>query len=149
LRVARENPRWGYPRISGELAKLGITASPRTVRRKLLSAGVKPAPRRDGPTWRQFLHAQAPGIIARDFFCVDTILLHRVNVLFFIELDTRRVHLEGITRTATGAWVAQQVRNLAIDAPSTGGRHLHGYRVGGRSAVVLVRSMATSPVQPV
>jgi hypothetical protein len=72
LRFARENPRLGYPRIGGELAKLAITASPSTVRRILLGAGLKPAPRRDGPTWREFLHAQAAGIIACDFFCIDT-----------------------------------------------------------------------------
>ena len=121
LRLARENPRWGYQRISGELTKLAITASPNTVRRVLARAGLKPAPRRDGPTWRQFLTAQANGIIACDFFCVDTILLRRLYVLFFIEVGTRRVHLAGITQHPTGAWVAQQARNVAIagtlDAP--------------------------------
>jgi putative transposase len=114
VRLARENPRWGYQRISGELAKLAITISPSTVRRIMISAGLKPAPRRDGPTWREFLHVQAAGILACDFFCVDTILLRRVYVLFFIELETRRVHLAGITRNPTGQWVAQQARNLAL-----------------------------------
>jgi putative transposase len=114
VRLARENPRWGYQRISGELAKLAITISPSTVRRIVISAGLKPAPRRDGPTWREFLHAQAAGILACDFFCVDTIRLRRVYVLFFIELETRRVHLAGITEHPTGSWVAQQARNLAL-----------------------------------
>jgi putative transposase len=116
LRLARENPRWGYPRIVGELAKLAISVSPSTVRRVLLCAGLKPAPRRDGPTWREFLHAQAAGILACDFLYVDTILLRRIYVLFFIEIDTRRVHLAGISQHPSGRWVAQQARNLALDA---------------------------------
>jgi Homeodomain-like domain len=114
VRLARENPRWGYQRISGELAKLAITVSPSTVRRIMISAGLKPAPRRDGPTWREFLHAQAAGIRACDVCCVDTVLLRRVYVLFFIELETRRVHLAGITPSPTGSWVAKQARNLAL-----------------------------------
>ncbi len=81
----------------------------------LLRVGLSPAPQRDGPTWREFLAAQADGILACDFFCVDTILLRRVYVLFFIELGTRRVRLAGATRSPNGVWVAQQARNLAID----------------------------------
>ena len=105
LRLARENPRWGYPRIAGELAKLGIGVAPSTVRRVLLRGGLNPAPRRDGPTWREFLHAQAAGILACDFFCVDTILLRRIHVLIFIEVSTRRVHLGGISQHPTGTCV--------------------------------------------
>ena len=78
LRLARENPRWGYPRIASELEKLGSGLAPSTVRRVVLGARLEPAPRRDGPTWREFLHAQAVGILACDFFCVDTILLRRL-----------------------------------------------------------------------
>jgi putative transposase len=115
VRLARENPRWGYQRIVGELVKVGIAVSGATVRRTLARNGLEPAPRRDGPTWREFLRAQADGVLACDFFCVDTILLRRVYVLFFIEVATRRVHLAGLTRTPNGPWVTQEARNLATD----------------------------------
>jgi putative transposase len=114
LRLARENPRWGYQRIAGELNKLGLAVSPSTVRRVLARAGLRPTPRRSGPTWREFLRAQAAGIVACDFFCVETALLRRYYVLFFIELQTRRVHLAGITANPDGSWVTQQARNLSL-----------------------------------
>lgn len=114
LRLARENPRWGYPRIAGELGKLGITISASSVRRILLAAGLEPAPRRIGLSWQQFLRRQAATILACDFLTVETLTLRRYYVLFFIELATRRVHLAGVTRNPTGAWTAQQARNLAI-----------------------------------
>jgi putative transposase len=81
----------------------------------LTAAGVDPAPRRAGPTWRQFLATQAQGIIACDFFTVDTVLLRRVYVLIFIEHATRRLHVAGATVHPTGAWVTQAARNLAFD----------------------------------
>src|SRR5215218_3588725 len=114
LRFARENPRWGYSRIAGELLKLGMRVSPSTVRRLLLAAGLTPAPRRSGPAWRDFLRQQAASMIACDFFTVETISLRRFYVLFFIELESRRVHLAGCTTNPTGGWVTQQARNRSF-----------------------------------
>ena len=112
--MARENPRWGYPRIAGELLKLGVRVSPSTGRRLLLAAGLTPAPRRSGPSWRKFLRQQTASVLACDFFTVETISLRRYYVLFFIELGSRRVHLPGCTLNPTGAWVTQQARNLSF-----------------------------------
>jgi putative transposase len=114
LRLARENPRWGYQRIAGELTKLGLSVSPSTVRRLLARAGLGPAPRRSGPTWREFLRRQAASIVACDFFTVETALLRRYYVLFFIEIQMRRVHLAGVSANPNGRWVAQQARNLSF-----------------------------------
>jgi putative transposase len=115
VRLAQENPLWGYRRIHGELTKLGVTVAPSTVYEILRSSGIDPAPRRDGPTWRQFLHAQAAGILAVDFLHVDTVLLDRLYVLVFIEHGTRRMHLGGVTAHPTGDWTVQQARNLAMN----------------------------------
>ncbi|HKS51395.1 MAG TPA: integrase core domain-containing protein [Pseudonocardiaceae bacterium] len=115
LRLASENSTWGYRRIHGELAGLGYWLAPSTVWSILKRAGVDPAPRCEGPSWPEFLRTQAHGILATDFFCVDTVLLQRLYVLFVIEHATRRVHLLGITANPTGAWVAQQARNLLMD----------------------------------
>jgi transposase len=95
VRLAKENPLWGYRRIQGELTKLGLAVAPSTVYEILRAAGIDPAPRRSGPTWRQFLQAQAAGIVAVDFLHVDTVLLRRLYVLIFIEHGTRRTHLGG------------------------------------------------------
>ena len=115
LRLAGENPRWGYRRIQGELRKLGVTISATAIRSLLHRHGLTPAPRREGPSWREFLANQAAGILACDFFTVETIWLRTLYVLFFIELSTRRVHLAGVSAHPRSEWVTQQARNLCFD----------------------------------
>ena len=112
LKMARENPRWGYLRIVGECRKLGVEISATSVRAVLRSHRIRPAPRSSGPSWTQFLASQARGTLACDFLSVDTVSLRRIYVLFFIELERRRVWLAGITAHPVGDWVAQQARNL-------------------------------------
>ncbi len=114
VRLARENPRWGYQRIRGELQRLGTHASATAIRSTLRRHGLDPAPRRASTSWPAFLRQQAAGIVACDFFTVDTVWLRRLHVLFFIELDTRRVHLAGVTTNPNGGWVTQQARNLLL-----------------------------------
>jgi hypothetical protein len=111
--LARENPRWGYQRIQGELAKLGLRVSATTIRTLLRRHGLGPTPRRGGLSWRAFLRQQAASVIACDFFTVETVWLKTLYVLFFIELGSRRVHLRGCTANPDATWVTQQARNLA------------------------------------
>jgi transposase InsO family protein len=104
----------GYVRIVGEAGKLGVRVSATSVRMILRRDGLGPAPRRCGPSWVEFLRSQAAGTVATDFFTVETVDLTRLYVLFFIEVERRRVHLAGITAHPTGAWVTQQARNLRM-----------------------------------
>lgn len=122
--MCARTPRWGHRRICGELSKLGFVVSATSVRRLLARSGLEPAPWRSGPNWREFLKAQATSIIACDFFTVETILLRRFYVLFFIAHASRRVRLAGCTANPTGAWVTQQARNLGLDFGEGGTRFL-------------------------
>jgi transposase InsO family protein len=114
LRLARENPDWGYRRICGELATMGIPIAPSSVWAILKAHGIEPSPRRSGPSWAEFLAAQAKGLLACDFFTVDTVLLRRLYVLFFIHHESRLVRIAGVTANPTANWVTQQARNLCM-----------------------------------
>jgi putative transposase len=102
LRLARENPTWGYRRVHGELCRLGYKIGASTVWAILQRAGVDPAPKRSAVSWRQFLRAQAKSVLAVDFFTVDTVLLKRLYVLFVVEVVSRQVHVLGVTAHPTG-----------------------------------------------
>jgi putative transposase len=120
VRLARENPRWGHRRFCGELRKLGFRVSPTSIRRLLARARLEPAPRRAGPSWREFLRAQAASIVACDFLTVESIVLRRYSALFFIVHGSRRVWFAGCTANPTGGWVTQQARNLGLDLADQG-----------------------------
>jgi putative transposase len=115
LRLARENPEWGYRRIHGELAGLGVKIAASTAWEILKKAGIDPAPRRTGPTWSQFLRSQAEAILACDFFTADLLDGTQAYVLAVIEHATRRIRILGITLHPTGEWTSQQARNLIMD----------------------------------
>jgi putative transposase len=118
--MARENPRWGFMRIKGECRKVGVSVAATTVKKVLRAAGLEPAPRRDGPSWSEFLGSQAEAVWACDFFTVETALLRTLYVLFFIEVGSRRLHVTTSTCNPSGEFVAQQARNLVMDGALEG-----------------------------
>jgi len=120
LRLARENESWGYRRIHGQLAVLGVTVAPSTVWQILKNAGISPAPRRDGTGWAEFLRSQAQGILALDFFTADLLNGAKVYVLAVIEHGTRRIRILGATGHPVQSWVVQQARNLLMDLEDAG-----------------------------
>jgi transposase InsO family protein len=114
VRLARDNPGWGYKRIVGELLGLGVVVSPSSVRAILIRHGLPPAPERDALSWRKFLRQQAASMLACDFLTVETILLSRIYVLFFVSLERRRIEFVASTTNPDGRWVTQQARNLIM-----------------------------------
>jgi len=117
--LAKDNPRWGYRHIQGEVLKLGVRLAVSTIARIMKDSGLGPAPRRT-TTWWEFIRARASHIVATDFFSVDTVLLHRLYVLFFIEIGRRRIWITGVTSHPNAAWVTQQARNVAGDVADEG-----------------------------
>jgi len=120
VRLARENPAWGYRRVQGELTGLGIKIAASTVWTILREAGIEPAPKRLETSWSEFLRRQAASMLECDFLTVDTVFFKRFYVLFFIELATRLVHLAGIKSNPDGSWVSQQARNLLMQFEDEG-----------------------------
>jgi transposase len=134
LRLARENPEWGYRRIHGELASLGVNVAASTVWEILRTNGIDPAPRRTGPTWSQFLRSQAEAILACDFFSVDLLDGTQAYVLTVIGHAAPRIRILGVTPYPTGDWTAQQARNLIMDLGDQAERMKFMIRDRGRTS---------------
>jgi putative transposase len=155
--MATDNPAWGHRRVQGELVRLGHPIAASTVWQILHDAGIDPAPRRTGPTWKQLLTTQAHGILAADFVHVDTVLLRRIYALIVIEHGTRRVHLAGVTAHPDGTWTTQAARNFLMDLGQRAAsvrfliRDRAGQFTGSFDAVFLadgIRILASPPQAP-
>jgi hypothetical protein len=145
LRLARENPHWGYKRIVGELKGLGIAVSATSVRKVLLAARMQPAPQRTHSSWRAFLRAQAASMIACDFLTVETIFLQRIYVLFFISLASRRIEYVAAARTRTDAGSLNR-RATSSCSSATGTPSGSSYTIATRNpATPSTRSSGRSP----
>ncbi len=135
VRLARENPHWGYKRIVGELKGLGISVSATSVRKVLLEAGLAPAPERGPSSWRAFLRAQAASMIACDMMTVETAFLQRIYVLFFISLANRRIESSPAPRTPTAPGSPSRPATCSWSSASSSGF--------GSSSMIATRSSVT------
>jgi putative transposase len=143
LRLAKENPSWGYRRIHGELLVLGVKVAASTVWQILIDVGIDPAPKRASSTWTQFLPSQADALLACDLFETVTLTGVRMYVLVVIEHAQRRIHILGATPHPTAAWITQAARNLVMDLEAAGRRAR--FLIRDRDGKFPTYSMSSSP----